>query len=232
MSRAHFALVPAAGSGTRFGGTHSKQYQPILGRPMIEFAIRALTAAACFECVFVVLRPGDEGYSRCRWPAGMEVDPLYCGGPTRSCSVFNGLMAIRGRVDDDDWIWVHDAARPCVTRAELERLRTALGDEDVGALLALPVADTLKRGDASGRVAATALREGLWRALTPQAFPYRLLVEALHDARAIDVTDEASAIERLGLRPRLVHGSSANLKVTFPEDIELAAAILGERGPA
>jgi len=196
---------------------------------MLEHAVDALARQKSITCVFVVLAPGDPDYARCRWSADAEVMPLYCGGPTRACTVFNGLMAIRDRVEDDDWIWVHDAARPCVSQSELERLMCALKGDEVGGLLALPVADTLKRADEAGRVAATAPREGLWRALTPQVFRYRLLVEALHRAKGVAITDEAAAIEGLGLKPRLVAGAATNIKVTYPEDAGLAAAILAQR---
>jgi 2-C-methyl-D-erythritol 4-phosphate cytidylyltransferase len=226
MSGAHFALIPAAGSGARFGGTQPKQYCALHGRPVLEHTVAALARQPAIECIFVVLTPGDRDFLRCRMPPDRDVVPLFCGGPTRACSVFNGLMAIRDRVDDDDWMWVHDAARPCVSAAELARLRDALDDDDVGALLAVPVADTLKRVDANGRVAASAPRDGLWRALTPQVFRYRLLVEALHRAHGAQITDEAAALERFGLQPRLVPGSAANIKITYPEDLDLAAAIL------
>jgi 2-C-methyl-D-erythritol 4-phosphate cytidylyltransferase len=230
MACAHFALVPAAGTGSRFGGEQPKQYQAIRGRPMLEHAVTALAAQPIIECVYIVLAPGDSHYRSCRWPAHVEVVPLYCGGPTRACSVFNGLVAIRDRIGDDDWVWVHDAARPCLSSAELDRLAQALESNDVGGLLALPVADTLKRANAEQRVSRTEPRAGLWRALTPQAFRYRLLVEALHRVQGTEVTDEANAIERLGLEPLLVVGASSNIKVTFPEDVELAAAILAQRG--
>jgi 2-C-methyl-D-erythritol 4-phosphate cytidylyltransferase len=232
MSGAHFVLVPAAGRGARFGSTQPKQYSAIRGRPMLEHTVAAFAARREIQCIYVVLSPDDAVYGRCRWPSHAEVVALYCGGPSRACSVFNGLVAIRDRVDDDDWIWVHDAARPCISEREIDSLVQALRSEDSGVLLALPVADTLKRADAAARVVGTAAREGLWRALTPQVFRYRLLVEALHRAHGSEITDEASAIEALGLQPRLVVGESANIKVTYPEDIALAEAILAQRGAA
>lgn len=230
MACSHFAVLPAAGAGARFGSTMPKQYTPINGRPMLEHAVRALAARSEIECVYVVLAPGDAGFGRCRWDAlRVPVEPLYCGGPTRACTVFNALMAIRDHADDEDWILVHDAARPCLSAAELDRLFAALDADAVGGLLALPVADTLKRADAADRVVATQPREGLWRALTPQMFRYRLLVEALHRTRSDAVTDEASAVERLGLRPRLVAGAATNIKVTYAEDLAFAATVLAER---
>lgn len=230
MACARFALVPAAGAGARFGAAQPKQYELIDGRPMLEHAVRAVGRCRGIDCVFVVLTPGDECYRRCAWDGlAAEVVPIFCGGPTRACTVFNALMAIHDRADDEDWVLVHDAARPCLDPAELERLFAALEGDAVGGLLALPLADTLKRGDADARVAATEPREGLWRALTPQMFRYRLLVEALHRTRGEHITDESSAIERLGLRPQLVPGEATNIKVTYPQDIALAAAILAAR---
>jgi 2-C-methyl-D-erythritol 4-phosphate cytidylyltransferase len=231
MARAHFAVVPAAGSGSRFGGAQPKQYERIGARSVLEHAVRALARQDGIEAVFVALAPGDCGFAQCRWSGlGAEIVPLFCGGPTRACTVFNALMAIRDRLDDADWVLVHDAARPCVSRAELERLMQALAEDEVGGLLALPVADTLKRAGADERIVATEPREGLWRALTPQMFRYRLLVEALRRTQGRGVTDEAAALEALGLRPRLVAGAATNIKLTYAEDIELAAAILARRG--
>jgi 2-C-methyl-D-erythritol 4-phosphate cytidylyltransferase len=131
-------------------------------------------------------------------------------------------VALLDVVEPDDWILVHDAARPCLTPALIDRLMGEIADDSVGGLLALPVADTLKRADASQRVGETVPREHLWQAQTPQIFRYRLLLEALRRADPTRVTDEASAVELLGLKPRLVTGSSANLKVTWPEDLTFA----------
>lgn len=193
--------------------------------------MRALASRNDIDCVYVVLAAGDAGFAACRWDGlAAPVAPLYCGGPTRACSVFNALIAVRDQVDEDDWVLVHDAARPCLSSAEIDRLFGALSDDDVGGLLALPVADTLKRADEQDRVVATAPREGLWRALTPQMFRYRLLVEALHRTQADPVTDEAAAIEKLGLRPRLVVGAATNIKVTYADDLAFAQLVLAERG--
>jgi 2-C-methyl-D-erythritol 4-phosphate cytidylyltransferase len=138
--------------------------------------------------------------------------------------VLNGLRALRGQLRDDDWILVHDAARPGLTTALIDRLVNDLHDDAVGGLLALPVVDTLKRSDAERRAQATVSREGLWAAQTPQMFSYELLCRAL--TQATDVTDEASAIEALGLRPKLVEGSPRNFKVTLPHDVALAELYL------
>ena len=227
-----YALVPAAGTGSRIASGRPKQYLALAGRPMLWHSVRALCAAA-IETVFVVLAPDDVEFAQHDWSAlEARVEPLYCGGATRRDSVFNGLVAASAAVDADDWMLVHDAARPCLPRADLELLIGECGADAIGALLALPIADTVKRAgkDEAGvqRVTGTEDRTQLWLAQTPQMFRAGLLAQALRAARGA-VTDEASAIEQLGLRPRLVTGSRENLKVTFAEDLAIAAAILERR---
>lgn len=209
-----------------------KQYLALAGRPMLWHAVRALCAAPV-EIVFVVLAADDGEYARHDWSGfGGRVEPLYCGGATRRDSVYNGLVAASAVVDVDDWVLVHDAARPCVPRADLDALIGECSADAIGGILALPVADTVKRAgkDEAGvqRVAGTEDRTQLWLAQTPQMFRAGLLAQALREASG-RVTDEAAAIERLGLRPRLVTGSRENLKVTYPEDLAIAAAILARR---
>jgi 2-C-methyl-D-erythritol 4-phosphate cytidylyltransferase len=223
----YFALVPAAGSGARLGNSTPKQYLPLAGRPMLHHTLSRLAAEARIEQVFLVLSPSDSAFRDAAFAdLADRVQPLYCGGETRAASVYNGLIAARDAIAGDDWVLVHDAARPCLSSAALARLISEVGDDEAGGLLAIPVADTLKRADAETRVEATASREGLWQAQTPQMFRYGFLVEALRHSFAAGVTDEASAIERLGLKPRLVMGEVRNLKVTYPQDLELAATIL------
>ena len=222
MSEFH-ALVPAAGFGARMGHELPKQYLDLAGRPMIWHALTTLCASPQIKTVFVVLAPGDEYFARYDWShcAG-KLEPLYCGGATRAESVANGLLA--SELESDDWVLVHDAARPCLSQHLLTRMIAELRDDPVGGILAVPVADTLKRADAQQRIAHTEPREGLWQAQTPQMFRAGLLAEAL--ARCVTVTDEASAIEALGMRPRLVAGRTDNIKITLPGDRGLAAAIL------
>jgi len=227
-----YALIPAAGAGTRMAGGPPKQYLTLAGKPMLWHAARALCVPAV-ETVFVVLAPGDERFAACDWGAlGGRIEPLYCGGATRRDSVYNGLVAAMAAVDADDWILVHDAARPCLPRADLERLIEECQGDAIGGILALPTADTVKRAakDEAGvlRVAATEDRAQLWLAQTPQMFRAALLAQALKDARS-ELTDEASAVEAMGLRPRLVTGSRENLKVTFAEDLGIAEAIIAGR---
>ena len=225
------ALIPAAGSGIRIGGGMPKQYHPLNGKPMLYHSIATLARSPDVTNVFVVLAAGDVHYGNCGAAEfGGKVVPLYCGGIERRDSVYNGLVAMAGAVDEDDWVLVHDAARPLLQLDALERLITEAGRDEVGGLLAIPVADTLKRAGGDGlRVVATENRAGLWQAQTPQMFRYGILLAALGSAGAAGVTDEAGAIERMGLAPRLVLGASSNLKVTWPDDIAIAEALLQKR---
>lgn len=217
------ALVPAAGSGSRMGSELPKQYLPLAGKPLIYHALATLCACPQLTTVFVVLSPQDEWFKLYDWSAlGDKLQPLYCGGATRAESVSNGLLM--SELESDDWVLVHDAARPCLTQAHLEKLIAELRDDPVGGILASPVADTLKRADAENRIARTEDRNGLWGAQTPQMFRAGLLAQAL--GSAINVTDEASAIEALGLSPKLVASDSTNFKVTYPQDLRLAELLL------
>ena len=227
-----YALIPAAGSGTRLAGDQPKQYLPLAGRPMLWHAVRAVCVPPV-ETVFVVLSPGDKAFAEHDWSAfAGRIEPLYCGGETRRDSVFNGLVAAMAQVDADDWILVHDAARPCLPEQDLRRLVEEAGGDQIGGILAFPAADTVKKAgkDEGGalRIAGTEDRSQLWLAQTPQMFRAGLLAEALRQAKK-PVTDEASAIEQMGLKPRLVAGSRDNLKVTYAEDLAIAEAILAKR---
>jgi 2-C-methyl-D-erythritol 4-phosphate cytidylyltransferase len=225
MSRFH-ALIPAAGSGSRMGGEMPKQYLAINGVPLIAHALSALSRAPRIDRLVVVLSPDDTWWDNFDWSAWEgRLNVLRCGGSTRAETVLNGLEAIADWCATDDWVLVHDAARPCLPAAALGRLLDITADDAVGGLLAVPVADTLKRADAACRVELTVPRAGLWQAQTPQMFHHGILREALRAAGG-DITDEASAIERLGLRPRLVESDSRNLKVTYPQDLRLASLIL------
>jgi 2-C-methyl-D-erythritol 4-phosphate cytidylyltransferase len=226
------ALIPAGGTGTRLKGETPKQYQLLAGKPMLWHAVRCMCRAP-IETVFVVLAPGDALFASFDWSAFEgRLQPLYCGGATRRESVYNGLVATMASLDPDDWVLVHDAARPCLPPQDLAALIQETSGDTIGGILALPASDTVKRvaKDEGGaqRVAGTEDRRQLWLAQTPQMFRYGLLLRALKMADA-SVTDEASAVERLGLRPRLVAGSRENIKVTYPEDLKIAEAILSTR---
>src|SRR5882672_4564607 len=225
MTARFFGLVPAAGSGSRFGIAGPKQYSPLRGRPMLYHSVERLLAAPGVEVVFVVLAPADTEFRRHDWNAfGGRLAPLYCGGASRRDSVLNGLVAAASAVDPNDWMLVHDAARPCLGRIELLRLIHEVGQDEVGGILAVPVSDTLKRADEEGRILATEPRDRLWQAQTPQMFRHGMLLRALRGVE--HVTDEASAVEALGYNPRLVEGSTRNLRVTFPADMDIADRLL------
>jgi 2-C-methyl-D-erythritol 4-phosphate cytidylyltransferase len=218
-------LIPAAGHGARLGGETPKQYLELAGRPMLAHAAAALLAHPAIDLAFVVLAPDDERWATHDWSAfGDRLAPLWCGGASRRDSVLNGLIAMANVVDPENWVLVHDAARPCLGRDDLGRLIEAVRDDDVGGILAIPLADTLKRADGAERIVATEPREALWLAQTPQMFRLGTLLRALGGAGR--VTDEASAVEALGLRPRLIPGSLRNLKVTFPGDAAIAEQLL------
>ena len=227
MSR-HYALVPAAGNGARFGSEIPKQYLEMAGRPMIHHSLAALCLCEQVDRVWVILSPGDEWWGGYDWSGlGTKLQVLFCGGATRAESVANGLHAVADIVSDEDWMLVHDAARPCLSQTMLDALCEELRDDPVGGLLAVPVADTLKRADAAQRVVATESREGLWQAQTPQMFRYGLLRRSLEGN--FTVTDEASALEAAGYQPRLVKADATNFKVTFPADLSLAELVLQGR---
>ena len=224
--RKYWLVMPAAGVGRRFGADRPKQYAPLCGRTVIEWALDSfLTDSRCAGAVVAVA--ADDPYWTAIAPPGVAVTR---GGEERSHSVRNGLAALADRAGGEDWVLVHDAARPCLPRQDLDRLLAELGAHPVGGLLATPAADTLKRADGSRNVEQTVDRAGLWRALTPQMFRYGRLCEALDRAHAAGriPTDESQAIEWLGGRPVLVAGAAANLKITSAADLAIAAALLKE----
>jgi 2-C-methyl-D-erythritol 4-phosphate cytidylyltransferase len=218
----YFALIPAAGVGARMAADGPKQYLEVGGKPMLRHTLDAFLASDLITHTFVVVSP-DDGQIAGVAPAGVGV--LRCGGATRMASVLNGLQALRGELRDSDWVLVHDAARPGLTAALIAKLISSVAADPVGGLLALPVVDTVKR---SGQGAvATVARDGLWLAQTPQMFRYRLLCDALAAATdASAITDDASAVEAMGLSPKLVEGHPRNLKVTLPADIRIAEMYL------
>jgi 2-C-methyl-D-erythritol 4-phosphate cytidylyltransferase len=225
MAARYFGLIPAAGKGSRFGGELPKQYQALHGRALLSYAIDALAVQTPLTRVFVVHAEDDR---RCAQVTGTgyRIAALSCGGATRAESVRNGLSSLRGELADEDWVLVHDAVRPCLPKDALRRLLHEVGEDPVGGVLAIPVADTLKREDKNGRVLATEPRAGLWQAQTPQMFRYGVLWEAYRTFGGLDATDEAEAVEKIGKQPKLVLGSSANFKVTYPADLVIAAALL------
>jgi len=225
VSRFH-ALIPAAGSGSRMGSDQPKQYLELNGMPLIAHALIALAREPRIDQLVVVLSPDDAWWDNYDWSGWQgRLNVLRCGGAARAGTVLSGLQAMAEWCAADDWVLVHDAARPCLPGEALGRLLDIAADDAVGGLLAVPVADTLKRADAGCRVEVTVPRAGLWQAQTPQMFRHGVLRDALRAAGS-DMTDEASAIEQRGLYPRLVECDSRNLKVTYPQDLRLASLIL------
>ena len=203
-----------------------KQYLPLAGRPVLWHALQALTSVPRIAHVWVVLGERDAWFDAIDGSDfAKRVTALRCGGPSRAASVQAGLRTMQAAAED--WVLVHDAARPCVTRRMIDRLIDEVGEDDAGGILALPVADTLKRAGDGVRIAATVPRAGLWAAQTPQMFRHGMLCAALEDAPLEAITDEASAMERMGVRPRLVLGGAANVKVTLPADLAVAERMLG-----
>jgi 2-C-methyl-D-erythritol 4-phosphate cytidylyltransferase len=222
----YFALVPCAGVGSRAGTAGPKQYESVAGKAVVAHTLAALARIPQLAATLVVLSPDDDQFER-HAPQfrGEQAWVARCGGATRADTVANGLQALREHgVQAHDWVLVHDAAR-CLIRPEwVQRLVTECADDEVGGLLALPLADTLK-DEAQGRVAGTVDRRGKWAAQTPQMFRLGLLAGAL--AHAGDgVTDEASAVEALGHQPKLVRGDYENFKLTWPADFALAERLL------
>ncbi len=236
MTSRLFALIPCAGTGSRSGSTIPKQYRTVAGRDLLHYTLAAFDACSEFAQTLVVIAADDTHFDARRF-SGLRFAVRRCGGASRQASVLNGLMALgEFGAHDDDWVLVHDAARPGITPALIRSLVGTLREDPVGGILALPVADTLKRA-APGletRVGRTEARDGLWQAQTPQMFRIGMLREAILAAQreGHDLTDEASAIEWSGHAPRLVQGSLRNFKVTYPEDFDLAEAFLSRPGSA
>ena len=228
-----FALVPCAGVGQRAGTAGPKQYTSLAGRSVVAHTLAALLAVPRLAATLVVLAPEDDRFEQ-HAPefSGPRARVARCGGATRAASVAGGLRTLLEQgAREADWVLVHDAARCLLRPAWVDRLIDACLGDEVGGLLALPVADTLKqatRSDDVDRVARTIERAGKWLAQTPQMFRLGLLQRALATAGAA-VTDEASAIEALGLAPRLVPGEAENFKLTWPADFALAARLLETR---
>jgi 2-C-methyl-D-erythritol 4-phosphate cytidylyltransferase len=229
-----WVLIPAGGRGQRFGAAQAKQYVLLCGQPILVHTLEIFLREARIAGIQLVLPDEDLANGSWRTLLGdLQASLLtpVVGGAQRADSVRLGLEALlRAGATTEDWVLVHDAARPCLRQADLRVLLDSLAQCPQGALLAVPVADTLKR-ETAGQSLGTVDREGLWRALTPQAFPVGALLAALEAARTtgLTVTDEASAMEAQGWRPRLIQGHGDNIKITLADDLALAAAILAAR---
>lgn len=224
MTKFH-AIIPAAGNGARMSAEIPKQYLPLHGLPLIQHSIQTFEQSKHIHSVHIVLSPDDAYWANAGVILGDKSYVHMCGGNTRAQTVLNGLLAMQSVAAAEDWVLVHDAARPGLNQALLNTLIERLGEDTVGGLLALPLADTLKQADAAQHVKKTIPREQLWQAQTPQMFKLGILIEALTRFNG-QPTDEAQAIEAIGLQPLLVPGALRNLKVTYPQDLAVVGALL------
>lgn len=223
-----WGLIPCAGTGTRAGAGVPKQYRQVAGLALVLHTLEAFARVEAIDATLVALAPDDSVFETLA-PSVPACQLAYCGADSRAGTVGNGLAALLAQgASEHDWVLVHDAARCLITPELIQKLIDACRDDDVGGLLAQPLPDTLKAGDNEDRVAATLPRTDKWLAQTPQMFRIGALRNALMVAGSA-VTDESSAMEAVGLRPRLVVGSAKNFKVTFPEDFDLAEAVLLSR---
>ncbi|MEN8218859.1 MAG: 2-C-methyl-D-erythritol 4-phosphate cytidylyltransferase [Pseudomonadota bacterium] len=223
----YWALVPAAGIGSRMGSQRPKQYLHLHDKPILQHTLERLNLPRIAGIVVCVAQ--DDPY----WETLTLPKPVMRvnGGAERCHSVLNGLQALQQQAQADDWVLVHDAARPCVRQADLEKLMTELAHHPIGGLLAVPVRDTMKRADAKLEIVETVNREGLWHALTPQMFRLEALSNALQSLlnRGEHVTDDAQAMEKMGQRPVLIEGHADNIKITHPQDLKLAELYLQQQ---
>jgi len=232
------ALLPTAGAGSRLGGDLPKQFQELAGRPMLAYALEAFMQSPLIDSIWIGVSPGfiDNPILKSLVKGSKPIHFLPTGGPTRQETVRNTLAAqLKSGISPDDWILVHDAARPGITPVLIEKLITTVQDSDAGGLLAVPLADTLKQADLDSVIAGnmphivkTIPRKHLWQAQTPQMFGLKELHSALEDAIRLeaDVTDEASAMELTGIKPLLIEGATRNFKVTHSADWDLMQLLL------
>ncbi len=230
MAVKHWAVVPAAGLGSRMGSPVAKQYLPLAGSTVLEHTLERLVSHPRIAGVFVAVSDNDGRWSDTAFAAHPRVVRVT-GGRERCHSVMNALRVLAGQAHGQDWVLVHDAARPCVHHDDLDRLIETLADHPTGGLLGMPAHDTMKRTDVDLAVRETVSRDGLWHAFTPQMFRLRPLYDALSDAlgRELAVTDDASAMELAGHRPLMVEGRRDNIKITRPEDLGLAVFYLAQQ---
>jgi 2-C-methyl-D-erythritol 4-phosphate cytidylyltransferase len=220
-------IIPAAGTGNRMANALPKQYLPLAGKPIISHTVQVFFNHPRISGIHLALNPEDNFWRSLVLEPASKLKLHYTGGGSRSGTVLNTLEAIAPQVNEDDWILVHDAARPGLTNQLLDALLNTLENDEVGGLLALPLADTLKQSNQDSRVEKTIPRDNLWQAQTPQMFRYGLLKQALCSFNGAP-TDEAEAIEALGFQPKLVQGELRNLKITYPQDLEILEALFSK----
>jgi 2-C-methyl-D-erythritol 4-phosphate cytidylyltransferase len=226
QTKRYWAVIPAAGVGRRMGSRIPKQYLPLAGKTVLEQTLSVFLKHPKINGIVLAITEGDPYWQTLSKHFQDVATPiiLASGGQERCHSVLNALICLATQADTDDWVLVHDAARPCLSTEDIDHLINTLSETSTGGLLGLPMADTVKRCDAQGYVLATVDRSELWRALTPQMFPLGVLIKALTHAleNKLLVTDEASAIELQGLQVTMVEGQASNIKITHPSDLQMA----------
>jgi len=226
MAKFHI-IIPAAGSGSRMGLDQPKQYLKIHKQTFIERVIRVFENIPLVDSIHIALKPKDDLWNTLNLSLSAKVNVHYCGGESRAKTVLNTLETIKTHMNDSDWILVHDAARPGVQEKDVIHLIETLKNDPVGGLLAYPIADTIKKSDKEDRVIDSPLRDHLWQAQTPQMYRYKMLIDALKSFDGIP-TDESQAIERLGMKPKLIKGDFKNFKVTYQEDLSILEHLITE----
>ena len=226
MAKFHI-IIPAAGSGSRMGLDQPKQYLKIHKQTFIERVIRVFENIPLVDSIHIALKPKDDLWNTLNLSLSSKVNVHYCGGESRAKTVLNTLETIKTHMNDSDWILVHDAARPGVQEKDVIHLIETLKNDPVGGLLAYPIADTIKKSDKEDRVIDSPLRDYLWQAQTPQMYRYKMLIDALKSFDGIP-TDESQAIERLGMKPKLIKGDFKNFKVTYQEDLSILEHLITE----
>lgn len=225
-----WAVVPAAGIGSRMQSDKPKQYLPLESKPVLQHTLERLACHPHIKGIVVALADNDPWWSELEFNPGCEL-LLAKGGKERADSVLSALHALAVHSDGDPWVMVHDAARPCLRQQDIDRMLDELLTHQVGGILGVPVNDTVKRADADNQILETVDRTGLWRAATPQMFRLGILKKALEAAtkQGLSVTDEASAIELAGWQPMMVEGHQDNIKITVPQDLALAALFMRQQ---
>ena len=232
-SQKFWAVIPAAGVGKRMGSHIPKQYLPLAGKTILEHTLSIFLKHPNINGIVVAITQGDPYWQdifKLLSDEDKQLISVASGGSERCHSVLNALHSLSNYASEDDWVLVHDAARPCLKQSDIDRLIEQLNETNNGGLLGLPMADTVKHCDNEQRVISTVDRSALWRALTPQMFPLQLLISALEYAIKSNalVTDEASAIELQGLKPKMVEGHPGNIKITHPGDLQLAELFMAQ----
>ena len=224
MAKFHI-IIPAAGSGSRMGLDKPKQYLVLHKQTFVERVTRIFENISFIDSIHIALHPEDGVWKTLNLSFSSKVQTHYCGGASRSETVSNALESIKEEVDEQDWILVHDAARPGIQEKDVIHLIEALRDDPVGGLLAYPIADTIKKSNKEDRVIDSPVRDHLWQAQTPQMYRYKMLTDALNSFDGIP-TDESQAIERLGMKPKLIKGDFKNFKVTYQEDLKILESLI------